>query len=317
MRVLACPDKFRGTLSASEAAAAIAAGARRAGCEAVELPLADGGEGTLEVLGGANRTSVVTGPLGAPVTALWRLDGGVALIEAARACGLTLAGGAEGNDPLAATSRGVGELIAAAVAEGAERVVVAVGGVASTDGGAGAVAALGGRLSVPTEVACDVSARFLEAADVFAPQKGATPAQVAALRERLAQLDVPDQPGAGAAGGLAGGLAALGAALVAGFDFVARRLELDARLAETDLAITGEGLLDATSLTGKVVGGVLARAGAAGTDTLVIAGDVVTNTPIGAVSLVALCGRTRALAEPAACLAEAVEKELTRGARSA
>src|SRR5260221_868652 len=156
MHMLACPDKFRGTLSAREAAAAIAAGARRAGWEAVEMPLADGGEGTLDVLGGANRTTVVTGPLGDPVEASWRLEDGVALIEAAQACGLTLAGGAEGNDPLAATSRGVGELIAAAIAEGAERIVVAVGGVASTDGGADAVAALGGRLAVPTEVACDV-----------------------------------------------------------------------------------------------------------------------------------------------------------------
>ena len=195
------PDKFSGTLSAREAAAAIAVGAERAGWEAIELPLADGGEGTLDVLGGANRTTVVTGPLGEPVEAAWRLEDGVALIEAAQACGLTLAGGAERNDPLGATSRGVGELITAAIAAGAERVVVAVGGVASTDGGVGAVDALGGRLAVPVEVACDVSARFLDAADVFAPQKGATPEQVAVLRERLARLDVPDQPGAGAAGG--------------------------------------------------------------------------------------------------------------------
>ncbi len=143
MRVLAAPDKFRGTLTASEAAAAIAAGAARAGWEATRLPLADGGEGTLDVLGGGNRSTVVTGPLGAPVEAAWRLDDGVALIEAAQACGLSLAGGAEGNDPLRATSRGVGELIAAAVAAGAERVVVTVGGVASTDGGVGAVEALG------------------------------------------------------------------------------------------------------------------------------------------------------------------------------
>jgi glycerate kinase len=317
MRVLACPDKFRGTLTAHEAAAAIAAGANRAGWEAIELPLADGGEGTLEVLGGANRTTVVTGPLGEPVEAAWRLDGDVALIEAAQACGLTLAGGTEGNDPVGATSRGVGELIAAAVGGGAERVVLAVGGVASTDGGAGAVAALEGRLPVPTEVACDVEARFLEAADVFAPQKGATPEQVTILRERLAELDVPDQPGAGAAGGLAGGLAAIGATLVPGFDFVARRLDLDRRLAAADLVITGEGLVDPTSLTGKVVGGVLARAHAAGVEALVIAGDVGTDFPVDAVSLVALCGRERALAEPAARLAEAVEKELRSRERTA
>ncbi len=317
MRVLAAPDKFRGTLSAHEAAAAIALGASRAGWETTELPLADGGEGTLDVLGGGNRTTVVSGPLGVPVEAAWRLDDGVALVEAARACGLTLAGGAEGNDPLGATSRGVGELIAAAIAAGAERVVVAVGGVASSDGGAGAAEALGRPLAVPVEVACDVEVRFLDAADVFAPQKGATPEQVAVIRERLARLDVPDQPGAGAAGGLAGGLAALGATLVPGFDLVAERLDLDRHLTAADLVITGEGRVDATSLTGKVVGGVLARAAAAGVEALVVAGDVVTNAPIDAVSIVALCGRERALADPAACIAEVVEKELTRRERTA
>jgi glycerate 2-kinase len=208
-------------------------------------------------------------------------------------------------------------LITAAIAAGSERVVVAVGGVASTDGGAGAVAALGGRLSVPVEVACDVEARFLDAADVFAAQKGATPEQVAVLRERLLRLEVPDQPGAGAAGGLAGGLAAIGATLVSGFDLVAGRLDLDGRIAGTDLVITGEGRVDATSSTGKVVGGVLAQAERAGVEALVIAGEVVTNSPIAAVSLVALCGRERALAEPAACLAEVVEKELTSRERTA
>jgi glycerate kinase len=317
MRVLAAPDKFRGTLSARDAAAAIALGARRAGWECVELPLADGGEGTLDVLGGGNRTTVVTGPLGAPVEAAWRLENGVALIEAALACGLTLAGGPMGNDPLRATSRGVGELIAAAAAAGAERVVAAVGGVASTDGGAGAVDALGGRLDVAVDVACDVGARFLDAADVFAPQKGATPEQVALLRERLASLGVPDQPGAGAAGALAGGLAAIGARLVSGFNVVADELGLDERLAEADLVVTGEGRVDATSITGKVVGGVLGRAANAGTPTLVVAGDVVTDAPLDAVSLVALCGRERALADTAACIAEVVEKELRARQRTA
>src|SRR6476620_6269354 len=197
MRLLAAPDKFRGTLTAREAAAAIAAGAERAGWTAGELPLADGGEGTLEVLGGGNRRTLVSGPLAEPVEAAWRLEeDGTALIEAAQACGLTLAGGPERNDPLRATSRGVGELVAAAVAEGAGRIVVAVGGVASTDGGVGAVEALPPRLP-PLDVACDVQARFLDAADVFAPQKGATPEEVRILRERLAQLAVPDLPGSG------------------------------------------------------------------------------------------------------------------------
>jgi glycerate 2-kinase len=311
MRLLAAPDKFRGTLTARQAAAAVAAGAERAGWSAAELPLADGGEGTLDVLGGENRRTVVSGPLGEPVEAAWRLeDNGIALIEAALACGLTLAGGPERNDPIRATSRGVGELIAAAVAEGAERIVVAVGGVASTDGGVGATEAVPHPLRVPLEVAYDVDARFLDAADVFAPQKGANPEQVRILRERLMKLVVPDLPGAGAAGGLAGGLAAIGARLLPGFDLVADRLGFAERLAEADLVVTGEGRLDATSFTGKVVGGVLERAAATGVETLVLAGEVAANSPIDAVSLMERYGPERALAEPAECLAELVETAL-------
>jgi glycerate 2-kinase len=311
MRLLAAPDKFRGTLTAREAATAIAAGAARAGWEAVEMPLADGGEGTLEALGGGNRRTSVSGPLGEPVAAEWRLeDGGTALIEAARACGLSLAGGAERNDPLRATSRGVGELVAAAITEGAARVVVTVGGVASTDGGLGALAVLPSQLPVPVDVACDVEARFLDAADVFAAQKGATPEQVKALRERLAKLDVPDAPGSGAAGGLAGGLASIGARLVPGFDFVASRLGFDERLRGSDLVVTGEGLVDATSCTGKVVGRVLERAEAAGVEALVVAGDVAAGSPIAALSLVERYGPERALAEPVECLTELVATAL-------
>jgi glycerate 2-kinase len=311
MRLLAAPDKFRGTLTARQAAAAIAAGAARAGWTAVELPLADGGEGTLDVLGGGNQRTTVTGPLGEPVDAAWRLgDDGAALLEAALACGLSLAGGPERNDPLRATSRGVGELIAAAVSEGAERIVVCVGGVASTDGGLGATEAVPHPLFVPLEVACDVDARFLEAADVFSPQKGATPEQVRILHERLAKLIVPDLPGSGAAGGLAGGLAAIGARLLPGFDFVASRVGFDERLAEADLVVTGEGRLDATSFTGKVVGRVLERASAAGVESLVVAGDVTPESPIAAFSLVERYGPERAFAEPAECLTELVATAL-------
>ena len=308
MQLLAAPDKFRGTLSAQEAASAIATGAARAGWSAVELPLADGGEGTLDVLGGGNRRTRVSGPLGEPVEAAWRLEeDGTALIEAAQACGLTLAGGPEGNDPLDATSRGVGELIAAAVAEGATRIVVAVGGVASTDGGLGATEAVPHPLRVPLEVACDVDARFLDAAEIFASQKGATPEQVRLLRERLGKLVVPDLPGSGAAGGLAGGLAAIGARLSPGFDLVADRLRFEERVADADLVVTGEGRLDATSFAGKVVGRVLALTAAAETDTLVIAGSIASGGPVEAVSLVDRCGHDRAFEQPAACLTEVVE----------
>jgi len=310
MRLLAAPDKFRGTLTARQAAAAVAAGAARGGWDAVELPLADGGEGTLDVLGGGNRRTTVSGPLGEPVEASWRLEeDGTALIEAALACGLSLAGGPERNDPLAATSRGVGELIAAAVAEGAARIVVAVGGVASTDGGVGAVEALPSSLP-PLEVACDVEARFLDAAEVFAPQKGATPEQVEILRERLAQFDVPDVPGAGAAGGLAGGLAAVGARLLSGFDFVAARIGFDDRLVAADLLVTGEGRLDATSIAGKVVGRALGRAEEAGVEALVVAGKVAAESEIGAISLVERYGPERAFGAPAECLAEVVANAL-------
>jgi glycerate kinase len=323
MQLLAAPDKFRGTLAASEAAAAIAAGAARAGWAAVELPLADGGEGTLDVLGGGNQRAIVTGPLGDPVEAQLRLEeDDTALIEAALACGLSLAGGPELNDPLGATSRGVGELIAAAIAEGADRIVVTVGGVASTDGGIGAVEALRPLLplEVPLEVACDVEAPFLAAADVFAPQKGATPEQIDVLRDRLGLIaeryrdrlgvDVRELRGSGAAGGLAGGLAAIGGRLVSGFDLVADRLGLDERLAEADLVVTGEGRLDETSFTGKVVGRVLARAAAAGTEALIVAGDVAANGPVQAVSLVERCGRDRALTDAAQCLIEVVAEIL-------
>jgi glycerate kinase len=286
-----------------------------AGWTAVELPLADGGEGTLEVLGGGNRRTVVSGPLGEPVEAAWRLeDDGTAIVEAALACGLSLAGGRDASDPLRATSRGVGELGPAAVAEGARRIVVAVGGVACTDGGLGALDALRLPLPVPLEVACDVEARFLEAAEVFAPQKGATTEHVAVLRERLEALaaryrkelgvDVLDLPGSGAAGGLAGGLAAAGARLALGFDLVAGGLGFDRRLADADLVVTGEGLVDSTSVAGKVVGRVLAAAGEAGLEALVLAGEVAPGSPIEAFSLVERFGRERALAEPAACLEE-------------
>ena len=307
MHVLAAPDKFRGTLTALEAATAIAAGAAHAGWTATELPLADGGEGTLAVQGGGNRRTTVTGPLGRPVVAEWRLEeDGTAIVEAALACGLTLAGGPERNDPLGATSRGVGELVAAAIGEGAARVVVAVGGVASTDGGVGAVEVLPTPLPVALEVACDVEARLLDAADVFAPQKGATPEQVLILRERLAKLDVPDVPGSGAAGGLAGGLAAVGGRLLHGFDLVAERVGFDEHLSGADLVATGEGRIDPTSFTGKVVGRVLDRAAAAGIETLVLAGEVAPDSPGATLSLVERYGPESAFAEPAKCLTDLV-----------
>src|SRR5581483_2662484 len=151
---------------------AMAAGARAAGWTPAELPLADGGEGTLDALGGANRSIVVAGPLVAP-------------IEAARASGLALAGGRSRNDPVRATTRGTGELVAAALDAGAEQILVGVGGSATTDGGLGAVEVLQERAPFGARVlvCCDVETGFVDAAAVFGPQKGATPAQVAELTE--------------------------------------------------------------------------------------------------------------------------------------
>ncbi len=177
MRVVAAPDKFRGTARASDIARAIAAGAASAGWECDEVPLADGGEGTLEVLGGGNRTTLVSGPLGDPVRASWQLNGRRAVIEMALASGLELVGGVPGNDAVAATTYGTGELIAAALDAGARRIIVGVGGSATTDGGLGALRAvypLQRLRGVELQVACDVRTKFVEAAELFAGQKGAS-----------------------------------------------------------------------------------------------------------------------------------------------
>jgi glycerate kinase len=139
MRVVAAPDKLRGSASAAQVAAAIARVAKAHGWACDSVPMADGGEGTLEALGGPNRTAVVTGPLGDAVDARWRLDGRTAVIEMAEASGLGLVGGADGNDPVAASTAGTGELIVAALDAGADRIIVGVGGSASTDGGLAAL----------------------------------------------------------------------------------------------------------------------------------------------------------------------------------
>lgn len=332
MHVVAAPDKFKGTASAAAVAAAVAEAATAAGGTCDPAPMADGGEGTLEALGGPNRSSTVTGPLGRPVTAAWRLRGDVAVIEAAQAAGLVLAGGPEANDPVAATTAGVGELIAAAVSAGARRVLVGVGGSATTDGGLGALKAMpsSARLrGVRIEVACDVATGFTAAAAVFAPQKGASAAQVELLTrrlERLAQMyadergvDVAELPGAGAAGGLAGGLAAAGAELVSGFDLVAEETDLYGRIDGADLVVTGEGCLDDTSFEGKVVGGVARLARAAGVPVWAVVGADATGgagaedqegLDLEVLDLSARFGSERAMADPGRCVYEAVRERL-------
>jgi glycerate kinase len=338
---LVAPDKFRGTLTGEEAAAAMAAGLRTAGFDEVRtLPLADGGEGTLDTLlavrGGSRRTIDVTGPLGARVTAEYGvLTDGTVIVETARASGLSLVSGK--RDALRASTRGTGELIATAIRSGAGRVIVGVGGSATTDGGLAAVEALGWSLrGADVTVACDVTTTFVDAASVYGPQKGASAAEVELLARRLARLadqyeartgvDVRELEGGGAAGGLAGGLAAIGAHLEPGFEVVAQAAGLDAAMEGVDLVVTGEGRVDATSFAGKVVGGVLEWAAEEGIAHLgVIAGQVTEQAReelgvLGPVRVLALTDRVWQSGEAfarAATLVEEAAVELGRDALAA
>ena len=320
MRILAAVDKFRGTVTAAQVASAIGAACWELGHECIERPIADGGEGTLEALGGANRRSTVTDPLGRSVEVEWRSSRGTAIIEMARASGLQLVGGKDANDPIAASTIGTGQLIDSALNEGAERIIVCVGGSATTDGGLGAVDAITSpaRLkAVDFVVACDVRTPFIEAARQFGPQKGASPAQVEFLTNRLAALvevynerfgvDVSTIEGAGAAGGLAGGLAALGARLQPGFDIVSEELGLEDLVAQSDLVISGEGYLDAESFNGKVVGGMFDLAERGGKPFAVICGNADEDAArrVRHVNLVQQFGEQNAFTTTATCIEQA------------
>jgi glycerate 2-kinase len=329
VRVLIAPDSFKGSLRAREVAAALAEGwlGVRPGDAVTELPLADGGEGTLDVLaatvaGARWHRARVTGPGGDPVVARWlELPGsgsevvgapgvGIAVVELARASGLPLLAR---PDPMNAQTTGLGELLGRALDAGAGRILVGLGGSASTDGGTGALSALGARFvdaggrpllagggaladlaavdltglrgAPGGGVVCltDVTAPLLGprgAAAVFGPQKGADGAQVARLEAGLARLaemlgGEPDAPGAGAAGGTGYGLAAgWGAVLAPGAAELARLAGLDRALAGADLVITGEGRFDETSLTGKTCGTVIAAAAKAGVPVALAAGQL-------------------------------------------
>lgn len=321
MRILAAPDKFRGTASASAVAAAVAAAGRAVGARTTEVPMSDGGEGFLDALGGPNRTTTVTGPLGEPVEAAWRLSNRTAVIEMALASGLALVGGPEGNDPIGATTGGTGELIAAAVDAGARRVFIGHGGSATTDGGLAALRSLSpvARLAgVDLVAAVDVFTPFLDAAEVFAPQKGASPSQVALLArrlERLAQVyledhgvDVTALAGAGAAGGLAGGLAAVGARIESGFELIAEEVDLASAVEAADVVVTGEGFIDEASFDGKVVGGVVDLAAEFDVPVMAVAGAVYDGAAerVEAISLVERFGEERATSATTDCITEAV-----------
>jgi glycerate kinase len=274
---LVAPDSFKGTFSAREVAAAIADGLRSAEREARELPVADGGEGTMEVLvsalGGEVRTVTASDPLGRPIEAGFALlPDGSAVVETAQASGLGLVDEAE-RDAWAATTRGTGELIAAAVEAAAEKLIVTVGGSATTDGGAGAIEALkeAGVRPLAMDVLCDVRVPFEDAPRIFAPQKGADAAMVKRLERRLDELagrlprDPRGEPMTGAAGGLSGGLwAGLGARLVPGAPYVLDAIGFDELMRASAFVVTGEGSLDEQTLQGKIVGEVATRCRQAG-----------------------------------------------------
>jgi glycerate 2-kinase len=258
VRALACPASLKGVLSAGDAAVALAEGLRREGADAEAMPVADGGEGTLDVLqaalGGDWREAVVSDPLGREVRARWLLlEGGVAAVESAEAVGLGLVA-EEDRDVLRASSRGLGELIHEAMDAEPAELIVFLGGTATVDGGSGLMDVLGG-FRMPVRAACDVRSPLLDAVSVFARQKGATPEQLGELERRLLEkrslAPFAELPGAGAAGGLGAALAALGAELVEGAPLVLDLVGFPKRLRGADLVVTGEGTVDRSTWMGK------------------------------------------------------------------
>jgi glycerate 2-kinase len=286
--VLVAPDGFKGTFRATEVAAAIGRGLESAGLRPPDLcPVADGGHGTLEVLltalGGDTAAARVHDPLGREIDAAFALieDGGTAIVEMARASGLALLRESE-RDAEAASTRGTGELIVAAVETGAQVVLVACGGSATTDGGLGAIEAIeeaGGLRGTRIVCVCDVRVPFERAAIVFGPQKGADAAAVERLTKRLGEIaaklprDPRGKPMTGCAGGLSGGLwAQYGAALEPGAAFVLHALDFDSRMRAARAVIVGEGQIDEQTLQGKSAGEIATRARQGGVPCFAIVG---------------------------------------------
>jgi len=292
---LASPASLKGVLSARAAASALAEGLRT-WADVDELPVADGGEGTLEVLhaalGGEWRDVRVHDAFGREREARWlALPDGTAAVEAAEEVPLDPAV----LDPMRASSRGLGEAIAAVGRP--PSLLVCLGGTANVDGGAG-LREVVRELPVPTRVACDVDVPLLDAARLFSAQKGATAQQAEELERRLAAMPelqgVAHLPGAGAAGGLGAALAALGAELVPGAQLVLDASGFDP--SGYDLVVTGEGTVDATTMRGKAPGEVVRRCAAAGVRCVLFGGRVI--DPPEGVELGALSGvPTRARAD--------------------
>ena len=269
MNALASPASLKGVLAAGEAAAALARGFQRAGAEAQELPLADGGEGTAVVLGAEiARVERVHDAFGrereAPVHAL---PDGTVVVESADAIPFD----PKRLDVRVASSRGFGELIARAGP--CQRLLVCLGGTATMDAGAGLLEALK-KLPAPTTVLCDTRATLVEAPRLFGPQKGASTAEVAELESRFAHLPLADLPGGGAAGGLGAALASLGAKLVPGADYVLEAVGFREHAARADLVVTGEGRVDRTSFEGKAPGEAVRACAVLGVRCLLFGGRV-------------------------------------------
>lgn len=368
MRILVAPDSFKGTLSAAEAAEAIARGIgdARPDAEVDRCPIADGGEGTVDALvdatGGSFKQAEVCGPLGEPVTARWGLlgpaggssggpEGPAAVIEMAQAAGLTLVP-TEHRDPMRSTTFGVGQLVIAALDAGCAQIILGIGGSATCEGGIGALQALGARFRGPNgsaiaapaaaealgdvarvdrsgvdprlhrvnlRIACDVTNPLTGAGGasaVYGPQKGATPEQVRKLDDDLRHFATaiggdPDQPGAGAAGGLGFGLVTLaGARLERGIELIMDALGFDRRLHRADLLVTGEGRFDAQSRAGKTCLGLARRASAHGVPTVALVGRKVDGADAASEAGLAACHAVvgevataeRAMADPAGTL---------------
>ena len=355
MKIVVAPDKFKGSLPATQVAAAIAAGlhAGRPGAEVVTIPVADGGEGTVDaaVAAGFERVPVTAaGPAGDPVRASYARRGEVAVVELAGVCGLArLPAGRPA--PLTASSFGAGEVLRAVLEAGARRIVLGVGGSASTDGGAGLLKALGARVLdtsgepvrpggaglrdvvtldltrlhralYPADIilAADVDNPLTGpdgAAEVYGPQKGASPAEVALLDEGLRRWaavvaaavgrDWSRAPGAGAAGGVGfGALAVLGATRRPGIELVLDLTGFETALDGADLVITGEGSLDAQSLAGKTPVGVARAAARRGIGVIAVAGrSTLTEAELAAAGIAAVYALSDLEPDLERCRAEA------------
>jgi glycerate kinase len=366
MRVVLAPDKFKGCLTGAEVADALSAGLVRGrpGVETIKLPVADGGDGTVAAALTAGFTKIVVdavGPTGESMQAPYALDGKLAVVELAAVVGLDLLPEAR-LDPLGSSTYGLGLVMADAVTRGADLIVLGLGGSASTDGGAGMVQALGARLldpdgqeigrggrglsrlaridltglarlsAVKVVVASDVDNPLLGpngAAAVFGPQKGATPADIAALEEGLVTWanavrattgrDPADMPGAGAAGGTAyAAVALLGAELTPGIELILNLIGFADRLTGADLVITGEGSLDEQSLAGKAPVGVARAAARAGVPVVAVAGrNQLSRERLAQAGIAAAYPLSDLEPDPAVSIAEAPRLLVEVGARIA